>query len=327
MATTEPSKYAENQFLSATERRFPLMSEVLADTVPRATTAIAGNAAFAAVMGALTGAANSWSAGETLLANAEAAQPAATYAFDDKMASLTRKPDADTSSLLEGWDIAIRGQVSYQGPVYMLLLPQGRETVTAGTIEQQLDALRDLGVRLTAQAAKPALVTLGGVVTTFATAARALRTAQTNAKSAVAAAREAQEARRLTAAAALYALVGQGIVTWAATPSLVDTLWDVNLLRSTGKEVPAAPANTTWTPAQRTLSTTAMPTGGSRLEAWRVGPGGMPELLVTAAPGQTQVIIPATITFTPGHLYQLWLVAVNSRGSGPPGPVQSWTAV
>ncbi len=66
MATTKPSKYAENQFPAATYASFPLMSEVLADTVPRATTAIAGNAAFAAVMAALNGAATSWSAGESV---------------------------------------------------------------------------------------------------------------------------------------------------------------------------------------------------------------------------------------------------------------------
>ena len=35
MPTTSPSKYAENQFLSATERGYPLMSEILADTLPR----------------------------------------------------------------------------------------------------------------------------------------------------------------------------------------------------------------------------------------------------------------------------------------------------
>jgi hypothetical protein len=327
MPATTVSKYAENQFLSATEGSFALMSEVLADTLPRATTAAAGNAAFTAVLAALTGASNAWTAGETAIANAEAALPASTYAFDDKIASLTRKPDADTPSVIETWDTAIRGQVAYQGPVYMTLLPQGRETVTRGTREDQLDALRDFGVRLAAQAAKPVLVTLGATVTAFANAARALRTAQTNAKGALDAARQAQEPRRVTAAAALYALIGQGMVTWSTNPALVDTLWDVNLLRSTTVAPPAAPTDTTWTPASRTLATTALPAGATRLEAWRVGPGGMPELLLTAGPGATSIIIPATITFTPGHLYQLWLVALNSRGRSAPGPVQNWTAV
>ena len=327
MPATEPSKYAENQVEVATRERFPLMSELLADTVPRATTAVGSNVNFIVVLAALNTAATAWTAGETVLANAEAAQPASTFAFDDKMASLTRKPDADTSSPLETWDTTIRGQVAYQGPTYMLLLPQGRETVTAGTIEQQLDALRDLGVRLTAQVAKPVLVTLGTTVTTFASAARALRTAQTNAKTAVDLARDAQELKRLTAAAAVYGMLGQGMNIWSLTPLLVDSLWDVNILRRVAQSVPAAPADTAWDAPNRTLSTTAMPAGGSRLEAWRTGPGGMPELLLTAAPGVTSVLIPATITWTPGGLYQLWLVAVNSKGSSLPGPVVNWTAV
>ena len=52
----------------------------------------------------------------------------------------------------------------------------------------------------------------------------------------------------------------------------------------------------------------------------------MPELLLTAGPGATAIIIPATITFIPGNLYQLWLVALNSKGNSPAGPVQNWTA-
>jgi hypothetical protein len=56
----------------------------------------------------------------------------------------------------------------------------------------------------------------------------------------------------------------------------------------------------------------------------RLGPGGIPEMLGT---GTTSIIIPAAITFTPGNLYQLWLVALNSKGSSAPGPVRSWTAV
>ena len=327
MPTTEPSKYAENQFLSTTERRYPLMSEILADTLPRATTATTGIAAFGPVMGALSGVSGLWSTGETAIANAEAAQPGTTLAFDDKMASLTRKPDADTASLLEVWDTTIRGQVAYQGPTYVTLLPQGRETLTNGTREEQLDALRDFGIRLAAQAAKPVLVTLGATVTTFANAARALRTAQTNAKGTLENARQAQEGFRVTAANALYALIGQGMVTWSSTPARVDTLWDVNILRNAPQQVPEAPLDTTWTAATRTLSTTALPPGATRLEAWRVGPGSMPELLLTGSPGMTSVTIPATITFTPGGLYQLWLVAINGKGRSPAGPVQNWTAV
>lgn len=326
MPTTSPSKYAENQFLSATFERYPLMGELLADTLPRATTATAGIPAFTAVLGGLENAVQDWTGGESAIANAGAALPAATYAFDDKMASLTRKPDADTNSILEGWDNIIRGEIAYQGPTYMLLLPQGRETLTRGTREEQLDALRDFAGRLAAQTTKPALVTLGATVSAFHSAADALRTAQTNAKAALETARQAQEANRSAAAAALYALVGQGMVTWSADPSRVDTLFDVNILRNPPADPPAAPADTTWDPATRTLATSAMPANATRIEAWRLGPGSMPELLLTAGPGATSVTIPASITFTPGALYQLWLVALNARGKSAPGPLQNWTA-
>ena len=53
----------------------------------------------------------------------------------------------------------------------------------------------------------------------------------------------------------------------------------------------------------------------------------MPEQLAIGATGALEVIIPATITFDAGDLYQLWLQARNSRGSSAPGPMQSWTAV
>ena len=326
MPTTEPSKYAENQFLSATVRRYPLMSEILADTLPRATTATAGIADFAPILADLADEVADWNAGETAIANAEAAQPAATFAFEDFMASLTRKPDADTNSPLETWDTTIRSTVAYQGPVYMSLLPQGRETITSGTIEEQLDAIRDFGGRLKDQTTKPALVTLAATVTAFFTQANTLRTAQTNAKAALETARQTQEQNRINAAAVLYALIGQGMVSWRSDPSRVDTLWDVNILRNAPQVPPEAPLDTTWDAATRSLSTSVMPVGATRIEAWRVGPGSMPELLLTAGPGATSILIPATITFTPGAVYQLWLVALNSKGKSSPGPVQTWTA-
>ena len=323
---SEPSKYAENQFNSATVGRLILMGEVLADTRPRLALAASTNTGFAAILLSLDAVIAQWNAAETVRANAEAALPAATFSLNDKLASLTRKPDADTNSLIESWDTTIRGQVAYQGPTYNLLLPNGRETLTAGSIETQIDEGRDFGIRLSAQASKPTLVSLGTVVTTFYTAARGLRTAQTTAKSAIDNALIALETLREQAAAVLYSMVGVGMSLWGTTPERVDTLFDVNLLRNAAQTVPAAPADTLWTPATRRLSTTALPAGATRLEAWREGPGGMPELLAIGNPGELFVEIPATITFDAGDLYQLWLQSRNSRGSSPAGPKQNWTA-
>lgn len=323
----DPSKYAENQFNSATANRLPLMSELLADSRPRLALAATTNALFNPPLVILDAAIAAWEAGETLIANADAAMPAATLAFQDKMDSLARKPDADTNSPLETWDVTIRGQVAFQGPTYLLLLPQGRETLTAGTIDARLDAGRDLGIRLSQQTTKQALVDLGVVVTAFYNAARALRTAQNTAKSVLEDVRIDQEPLRLAAAAALYNMVAVGMSVWRTTPLLVDTLFDVNLMRGSTQEIPAAPADTTWVPATKTLSTTALPSGATRLEMWRQAPGGMPEQLAIGEVNALAVVVPVGITFETGVTYELWLQARNSRGSSGPGPKQTWTAV
>ncbi len=322
----EPSKYASNQFDVGTVDRFPLMSELLADARPRLAAAAASNPVFNSALSVLDSAIAAWEVGETTIGNAEANLPARTLAMEDKLESITRKPDADTNSLLETWDVTIRGQVAYQGTTYMLLLPQGRETLTAGGIDARLDAGRDFGMRLSQQSTKPVLVTLGTTVTTFYTAARALRVTQNTARAALDDARVQQEFLRKIAAAALFNMVGVGIQAWKDTPLMVDTLFNIALLRGAQQELPAAPADTAWNPAQRRLSTSAMPEGATRLEAWREGPGGMPEQLVIGAPGALEVIIPAIITFDAGDLYQLWLQGRNGRGTSVPGPKQSWTA-
>jgi hypothetical protein len=324
---TEPSKYAQNQFLSETKGRLPLMGEILADTVPRIVAAANENPSFDGANDLIEAAATAWNAGETILANAEAAQLSTTLALTDKLASLTRKPDVDTNSPLETWDNTIRSAVAYQGTTYTLLLPQGRATVTQGTIEQQLDALRDLGVRLSQQTGKPALVTLGTTVTAFYTAAKGLRSAQGTAKTAVTNAADAQETLRVQAAQALFAMVGFGMWTWSATPEKVDTLFSVTLLRGPAQEVPAAPADTLWDAATKTLSTTTMPDGATRLEAWRLAPGGAPERLAVGETDEALVVIPAPIVFTPGVSYQLWLTARNSQGTSEASPVTVWVAV
>lgn len=326
MNPNELSKYAENQPLNATARRFPLMSELVADTLARATSVTTGIAAFTPVIGNLTSAADAWQAGERRIINAEAVQMGATQLFENQMDSLTRRPDSESNSIMERWDNLIRGEVPYQSAVYLTLLPQGRETLTTGTRDEQLTAIQSFAERLDAQTSHPGLVSLAVEVAAFHDTAADLRNAQTQAKSSLDTARQAQEALRVAAAHAIYALLGQGMVTWCTDSSRVDTLWDVNILRNPPQDVPAPPADTTWDAPARTLSTTALPAGATRVEAWRISPGGMPELLATSPMNTTAVIIPATITFTPGGLYQLWLVALNSKGSSTPGPVQNWTA-
>ena len=323
----EPSKYAENQFEVATRSRDALMSEVSFDVKPRIAAAAAAHPGLVPIRDALLSLDAAWSGAESAVANAGAGQISATFAFHDKITSLTRKPDADTNSPLDIWDLTIGGQVAFGGATYLYLLPHGRETLTLGSYEQRLDAIRDFGLRLAEQTAKPVLVALGATVTTFYNQAHALRDFQATRKTALDNARTDQEAVRLLLAAGLYKMVGDGIGIWSATPLKVDSLFDVNMLRNPAQTIPAPPADTVWTPGTRTLSCTALPEGATRLEAWREGPGGTPELLAVGETGALSITIPATITFDPGDLYQLWLVARNSKGTSEPGPKQSWLAV
>ena len=322
----EPSKYAQDQFDSATTDNASLMSEILADVMPRILSASIAHVELIPARDLLNSTSALWDASETILANSEAGQIGATFAFEDKLSSLTRQPNADTNSPLDSWDIIIAGQTAYGSALYKTLLPRGRETLTAGTYIQQLDALHDFSLRLTAQVAKPALVALGATVLAFYNQANALRNAQNTLNTTVDNARTDQEGVRKLCAASLYGMVGLGMWVFRATPALIDTLFDVNILRDPAQTKPGPPIDTLWTPATRTLSTTVMPSGGTRFEIWREGPGGMPELLTVGERGSLSVVIPANITFDIGDTYQLWLQTRNSRGSSGPGPKITWEA-
>ena len=322
----EPSKYAQDQFDSATTDNASLMSEILADVMPRILSASIAHVELIPARDLLNSTSALWDAAETILANSEAGQIGATFAFEDKLSSLTRQPNADTNSPLDSWDIIIAGQTAYGSALYKTLLPRGRETLTAGTYIQQLDAIHDFSLRLTAQVAKPALVALGATVLAFYNQANALRNAQNTLKTTVDNARTDQEGVRKLCAASLYGMVGLGMWVYRATPALVDTLFDVNILRDPAQVVPGAPGLPIWTPATRTLTLAALPPGATRAEVWREGPGGMPELLIIGARGALSVQIPANITFDIGDLYQLWMQSRNSKGSSAPGPKVSWEA-
>ena len=323
---SELSKYAENQFDSTTRDSASLMSEILADVKPRILAASIAHAELIPARDLLTSMNAAWDAVESILANAEAGQIGATFAFEDKLQSLTRKPNADTNSPLDTWDLTIAGQAAYGSALYKTLLPHGRETLTAGTYLQQLDAIQNFSTRLTNQSAKPVLVTLGATVLAFYNETNALRNTQSTLKTTVDNARTEQEGVRKLCAAALFGMVGLGMWVFRAEPALVDTLFDVNILRDPAQTTPGPPVNTLWTPETRTLSLTVMPNGGTRIEAWREGPGGMPELLAVGVRGAMSVVIPANITFDIGDTYQLWLQTRNSRGSSGPGPKTTWEA-
>ena len=324
---TEPSKLAENQIESATRNNYSLMAEFAADVMPRIQAASIEHAEFVPFYNMLLSTNAAWEAADNVVANAAAGQESATFAFESKMMSLTRKPNDETNSPIVTWTNIIIAHVAEGGTIYRDLLPDGRETLTAGTYVQRLQALKTFGERLAAQTTLPALVTLGTTVTAFYTDAKARRDFQSNRKTALDNGRVDLEAMRMQMSEDVFGTLGFGMFFYRRTPLLVDTLWDVEMLRNPAQFVPAAAADILWVPGTRTLSTTALPAGATRLEVWREGPGGMPERLAIGEKGALSVVIPANITFDVGDLYQLWLQATNSKGASPASPKQSWVAV
>jgi hypothetical protein len=323
---SEPSKFASNPFLTATERRHPLMTEILPSTLPKIAAAALEDLAFVPSNDALIALAGLWIVRDTSTVNAEAFALSSTQAFETKMDSLTRKPNPDSNSPLTEWCLIIEPVAPVGSTLYRHLLPQGRETLTAGTYETRLNALDAFRLRLSQQVGKPTLLALALTVLAFHSSANGLRDTQGTAAQALSDARDLQEALRVTCAAELYAMVGVGMQVWKLTPERVDELFNVELLRDPELELPLPVADTLWTPGTRTLSTTELPDHTSMLEAWRLGPGGAPERIAVGERDAITVVIPAAITFDPGKTYQLWLVAKNSRGSSPAGPVQTWLA-
>lgn len=304
------------------------MSEILHDHQPKLALAATTEPSLSTVSTETTALMVLWESGEQSVVNTAAGQLSATAAFEDKLASLQRKPDLDTNSPMEAWDSVIRGQVAYQGTVYQLLLPHGRETLTVGTYQQRIDAIEGLATRLAQQVSKPTLVSLGITVLAFRNALNTLWNAQNAAENAHTAARAAIETLRVTASRQLFRNTGAAMMVWNSEINLpkIEALFDMALVRGDTQALPEAPIDTTWVPGTRTLSTTVMPVNATALEVWRQGPGGAPELLAVGARGALFVVIPAEYTFDPADMYQLWLQGRNSRGPSAPGPKQSWTA-
>lgn len=319
-------KYASNQFLVATEGSTALCGQILADHVPKLTAAAALFPAFAAASALTNDLRDQWRVHSIALDNAEAGLLSATLVLHEKLDSLTRKPDADTNSVLEAWETIIRGAVAYGGPTYTYLLPHGRETLTAGSILARCEALNAFGAALVEQVGKPTLVALAGTVSLFTNDVIALRHAQLARKAALGNARQAIEAMRVTVCKQMYATCGLAMQVWKETPERIETLWNTGLLRSTNQAIPAAPALPVWVPGARTLTVAALPVEATRLAAWRQGPGGAPEELGIGEAGALSVTIPAAITFDAGDRYQLWLTGLNSKGHSPPSPHVAWTA-
>ncbi len=128
---------------------------------------------------------------------------------------------------------SIRAQVPYQGTVYQLLLPHGREDFTTGTYQQRIDALEGLATRLGQQVSKPVLVSLSATVSSFRGTLNTLWNAQNSAEVAAASARTAIETLRVTAARQLFRNTGFAMTVWNSELNLpkIEALFDMALVR------------------------------------------------------------------------------------------------
>ncbi len=321
-------KFASNTFRIIMEGNNTLAGEIIRDHAPKLALAATTWTEFAGVNSETISLLALWDAAEQVEINREAAQLSATAAVEDKLASMRRKPDLDTNSPLEQWDSTIRANVAFEGTTYTLLLPHGRETLTGGSIPERIEALEGFKTRLLAQAAKPALVTLGGVVNTFYQALKTLHEAQQARINEYTAARTELSTINAQVARQMFRNTGMAIVIWCAETDnfRIEGLFDMALIRDESPALPAQPTLPAWVPGTRTLSIAALPDRATRLEAWRIGPGGAPELLAVGETGATSVVIPAMYIFTPGSLYQLYVKGRNGRGAGEASPSVSWTA-
>jgi hypothetical protein len=321
-------QFASNTFRIVTEGSTSLMGEIFRDHAPKLAAAAAKWSDLVDVNNETVSLFAAWDAGEQLEINAEASQLSSTAAVEDKFASMTRKPDLDTNSPMESWDATIRSTVAFEGTTYTLLLPRGRATLTEGSNAQRIEALEGFYTRLKAQTAKPALVSLGNVVQTFYNQLNGLYTFQQTQIVAYATARKDLATLRGLVARQCYRNTGKAIFTWCdeVNNARIEGLFDMSLIREQAPEKPDQAALPVWAPAIRTLTVPALPDRATRLEAWRIGPGGAPELLAVGEAGATSVVIPAIYTFTSGSLYQLFVKGRNARGAGEASPSVSWTA-
>jgi hypothetical protein len=321
-------KFTLNTFSSATRDSHSLMGEILRDHLPKLASVAAHHPEFATVAGETAALLETWQALENEVTNCEALAPALNMGFVDKMESLTRKPDVETNSILEAWDIVIRGTVARGGRIYKSLLPHSRETLTVGTVHERLVAMKGFAMRLGEQETKPALVALGVTVMDFYNLLDGLHSAVVDARNLLASKRADLEHLRRTVAAQLFRNVGQAMMIWNTPANIrrIEDLFDLALLRDAIPEAPDAPALPAWDPVARTLTAPELPARATRLEAWRLGPGGAPELLAIGEKGALTVTIPARFIFDPEKLYQLTLRARNSRGTSPASPPVNWEA-
>jgi hypothetical protein len=219
-------KYAQNQFLRATDGRRPLMLVIGADHTAK----------LAAKLGS--------PADPDIQACIDRAQPA----FDDfqlemvmfDVVSGTRKGQTEvlldlldelSGQRIKQWDITIQNTFLSGTPQYTQILPNGRGPFQSGARDARILAVQTLGVAL---APFPAFTALKTTVETFHTSLQSARNTQQGTEGQIATASAAADDARVALAIALFANVGRLMEKHADDPSRLGDYYEISLLQAGG---------------------------------------------------------------------------------------------
>lgn len=170
--------------------------------------------------------------------NTKAGYGGGTRAFENLLSVLQSKPGPEQDSKIENWDNRIRVDAPRGSALYRTLLPQGRAPFSEGSYDEIINEVKNLGVRLSAQVAKPALVTLGGEVTGFYNQLNAARTQQQGQEGDTDMDASEIEVARVDIARALYGNCGALMNIYQETPERITAFFDLDTLRESSPEAP-----------------------------------------------------------------------------------------
>lgn len=219
-------KYAQNQFLRATDGRRPLMLTVGADHTAK----------LAAKLGSPPD--------QDIQACIDRVQPL----FDDfqlKMVTFdvisgTRKGQTSllddllqelVSQRARVWEATVQTTYLPGTPQYTQIFPNGRAPFGSGAKDMRILAVQTLGQRL---AAFPEFATLQTSVETFHASLDSARDTQQGSEGEIKTASDAAEAARVALAIGLFANVGKLMEKHAADPGRLEEYFELQLLRTSG---------------------------------------------------------------------------------------------
>src|SRR3990172_370486 len=281
-------KYAQNMFLTATDRRRPRMLQIGADHVAKLTAKL-GSPADPDVQVCLNRAQPLFDAFQL-----------AMVVFDVR--SGTRKGQTEvlvdllkelTAVRVPQWDITVQGTFIAGTPEYTQIFPNGRGPFQSGQQDARILAVQTLGQRLPAV---PAVASLEKTGDAFHASLNAARTTQQGTEGQIGDASNAAEQARVALGVGLYANLGRLMEKHAAGTDELGEYFEVALLRGTAPSLPTFDFN--WQPSGTGVNVAfIVPAGVSGTVSVLLREGAV-ELATTTAitPGETKQIAWPNVT-------------------------------